>query len=401
MTIVVTVESPRGRLTIRIPDDVPVEQLLPDLLDSTGCQPGSGRWSLVPRGGDALDRERTLRQSGLYQGAILQLRAEDPGPGLATPRPPAPWAEIASLQLRRAGGWAWRAGGQARLPVTKETGAAIRNPRRPVSGDLDGGLASALAEPGLVIAVLSEEQGAGATTVTALLATLLPRLRQAPVAAVDTEGPSGRLSLYLTPADRQPATHARDGLRLLPAPVPAGPADAEGEAAYDALFAQLGRLGGLAVVDCGLPASLGARATLARADVCVAVSRAPGAAAGWTDLTAGLKRRPDQRLVAAVNRAGRPAPGRPRRDTVAAAEGTLSLTYEPAAASRLRAGVFSWEDAPRSWKAEVRALAETLLVGHQQPAARSGQPLRQGRHQAVGTERAGGERDRGGHRNRL
>jgi hypothetical protein len=399
MTIVVTVESPRGRLTIRIPDDVPVEQLLADLLDATGRQPGSGRWSLVPRGGDALDPERTLRQSGLYQGAILQLRSEDPEPGLATPGHRAPWIEIASLQLRRAGAWAWRAGSQARLAVRTETGAAVRK-----SSDLDGRIAGALAEPDLVIAVLSEEQGAGATTVTALLATLLARLREAPVTVVDTEGPSGRLSLYLTPAARQPGAYPLSPatrLKLLPAPVPAGPADAQGEAAYDALFAELERLGELAVVDCGLPGTLGARATLARADLCVAVCRAPGGTAAWRDRTAGQGRRPGQRLVAVLNRAGRPAPGRPRRDTVAADEGTVSLTYEPAAASRLRAGAFSWEDAPRSWKADVRALAEALLVERQQPAARSGQAVSQRRHQAVETERAGGKRDGSGYRHHL
>ena len=63
-----------------------------------------------------------------------------------------------------------------------------------------------------------------------------------------------------------------------------------------------------------------------------------------------------------MNRARRPALGRHVRDPLGAAAGKVSLTYEPAAASRLRAGAFSWDDAPRSWHADVRALAVALLV---------------------------------------
>ncbi|HEY4867493.1 MAG TPA: EsaB/YukD family protein [Candidatus Dormibacteraeota bacterium] len=365
MTIVVTVESPRGRLTVRTPEDVPVEQLLPALLDAVGCEHGSGRWSLVPRGGEPLGRERTLRQSGVYQGAILQLRAEDPEAAMASAEPRAPWAEVASLQLRRAGGWALRAGGQAGLAVTKEAGTGVRNRRRLSTTDEDGGIAGAVTKPGLVIAVLAEEQGAGATTVTALLATLLARLRQAPVTAVDTEGPSGRLSLYLTAPEPQPGPYS-----LSPAAHPTAGIRSQGRLRSGPDGLRLRQLSeqpefgeeGVVVVDCGLPGSLGARATLARADLCVAVSRAPGGPTSWKDRTAAEGRRPGQRLGAVVNRARRPALGRPRRDTPAAAGGKVSLTYEPAAASRLRAGAFSWDDAPRSWHADVRALADALLV---------------------------------------
>jgi WXG100 protein secretion system (Wss), protein YukD len=365
MTIVVTVESPRGRLTIRTPDDVPVEHLLPDLLEAAGCQHASSRWSLVPRGGDALDVERTLRQSGLYQGAILQLRAEHPEAVMAIPGRRSPWAEVASLQLRLAGGRALRAGGQARLAITKETSTGVRNRRRLSNRDVDGGIAGAVVKPGLVIAVLSEEQGAGATTVTALLATLLARLRETPVTAVDTDGPSGRLSLYLTRPDRQPGPYS-----LSPAARPTAESRPQGRSPSGPDRLRLRQLSeqpefgeeGVVVVDCGPPGSLGARATLARADLCVAVSRAPEGTTMWTDGAAARGRRPGQGLVAVVNRARRPALGGARTDKTAAAGGRVSLTYEPAAASRLRAGVFSWDDAPRSWNADARALAEALLV---------------------------------------
>jgi hypothetical protein len=70
-------------------------------------------------------------------------------------------------------------------------------------------------------------------------------------------------------------------------------------------------------------------------------------------------------VVVVVNRIRHSRYSRGAPSQVAPLEGadhTLSLSYEPAAAARLRAAAFGWETAPRSWQAEVRALASVLLV---------------------------------------
>jgi hypothetical protein len=107
LKVLVTVESPRGRQTLAIPDDVPLEQLLPALVEVSGCEGKASRWSLRPRGEGALDPERTLSQNGLYQGAIVELLAEEPLPGMAQGRRLASWGEVASYHARRAWSRAW------------------------------------------------------------------------------------------------------------------------------------------------------------------------------------------------------------------------------------------------------------------------------------------------------
>jgi hypothetical protein len=66
--------------------------------------------------------------------------------------------------------------------------------------------------------------------------------------------------------------------------------------------------------------------------------------------------------VTVVNGTRRPRLGQGASAKVPGADQTVSLSYEPAAAARVRAAAFSWETAPRSWRAEVRALAIALLV---------------------------------------
>jgi hypothetical protein len=108
LKVLVTLESPRGRQALAVPDDVPVEQLLPALVEVTGCEGKADRWSLRPRGEGALDRERSLSQNGLYQGAVVELRAEGPQPGMAQRRRLASWGEVASYHARKAWRRAWR-----------------------------------------------------------------------------------------------------------------------------------------------------------------------------------------------------------------------------------------------------------------------------------------------------
>src|ERR1700738_3153901 len=221
MLVVVPVESPRGRITLAAPNDVPVEELIPELVEACRCEADGSRWTLRARGEDgALAPHRTLDQCGLYQGAVLELTADGPPSARDSKRAAASWAEVGLYHAGRAGARAWNAARRA-LPQPTGTPAtagarvraawqgtpaapppAARDRRRP---ELDRAIASAVLPRGLLIAVLGCERGAGATTVAALLATLLAQLRSEPVAAVDTDAVSGSLSLCLTPGRRVPA----------------------------------------------------------------------------------------------------------------------------------------------------------------------------------------------------
>jgi hypothetical protein len=99
MMVTVTVQSPRGRLTLSAPDDVPIERLLPALVEACRCEKDGTRWSLRAGVEPAPAPHLTLAQSGLYQGAVLELSPEEPPPhqsGLAS------WREVVAVQTRLA-----------------------------------------------------------------------------------------------------------------------------------------------------------------------------------------------------------------------------------------------------------------------------------------------------------
>jgi Mrp family chromosome partitioning ATPase len=338
LKVLVTVESPRGRQTLAVPDDVPVEQLLPALVEVSGCEGQAERWSLRPRGEGALEQERSLGQNGVYQGAILELQAEESEAPAANGRRLASWAEVASYQARNAVSSVWQSSRRGIRPLARSAGR-------------DAAIAGAVLQRGLLVAVISEEPGAGATTVTALLATLLARLRSDRVAAVDADVASGALRQLLP---------AADDLMVLPATV----LGAASDAGSDAFFAELRRTTDLAVIDCGVSSAPPSRAALAHADVRVVVSRAPAGGAPWWERNARPIRLSRQPAVTVVNRTQRSRLPRAAPAQSPGADRTVSLTHEPAAAARLRTAAFSWDEAPRSWQAEVRALATGLLVEH-------------------------------------
>ena len=228
---------------------------------------------------------------------------------------------------------------------------------------------------GLLIAVLGCERGAGATTVAALLATLLAQLRSGLVTAVDTDAVYGSLSLCLTPGRRVPAAdlHSvvahgsgtgslrqqmvaeRHGLLVLPAPTLTGGTASFDQPFYAALLAQLTRSVELAVVDCGVADTPGGRAALASADLAVVCQSEE------TDRLALERslleaRSFCQSVMVVSNRVRR------SRSQGLGADRTVSVSDEPAAAARLRAAAFSWQAGPRSWQGELRALAAALLI---------------------------------------
>jgi hypothetical protein len=136
MMVVVTVESPRGRITLAAPDDVPVEQLLPALAEACRCEGEASRWSLRARREAPLAPERTLEQAGLYQGAILELRAEQPpsrragGPHLAS------WAEVGHYLSQRAAAGVWLGATRwlSRQPPSADARGGRRGSGEPVGG---------------------------------------------------------------------------------------------------------------------------------------------------------------------------------------------------------------------------------------------------------------------------
>jgi Mrp family chromosome partitioning ATPase len=377
MMVVVTVESPRGRLTLAVPDDVPVEQLLPPLVDACRCERMASRWSLRPRGAAELDAERTLEESGVYRGAILELQIGEP-PARPAQRPLASWGEVGVFHARRVAATAWRVGSSSRNPARP----ALSTPAR--ATESDRAISGAVLQRGLLIAVLGRERGAGASTVAALLATLLAGLRGDRVAAVDTDPLSASLTSILTPGRRvqsadllsavtpggidslkQHLVPEQHGVFVLPAPVLAGAGAATrlDQAVYTALLAQLTRSAELAVVDCGVADIPGGRAALASADLAVIVSRAEELEGRRLEQTVQAAGASCRSVVVLVNRSHRPHRGRSAPADLTGADDTVWLSDEPDGAARLRAATFSWETAPGSWHGEVRALAAALLIG--------------------------------------
>lgn len=85
-TLVVTVSSPRGRINVRLPDDQPVNDLLMPI--AAACGVPFGDWELGPEAGGALPMSRSLAESGVGDGSILELRRRSEGPARQDALPP-------------------------------------------------------------------------------------------------------------------------------------------------------------------------------------------------------------------------------------------------------------------------------------------------------------------------
>ena len=88
-----TVSHPGGSVRLCAPDDVPLEQLMGDLLDCTGQ--GDGDWILSGKEGGEYPGWRTLEQLKVRDGTRLRLseRISQPASALAEPRSAGPEAE--------------------------------------------------------------------------------------------------------------------------------------------------------------------------------------------------------------------------------------------------------------------------------------------------------------------
>ena len=326
MRLVVTIESPSGQRLVSVPDDAPVEDLLPALVqECEGGDDGAG-WSLAAQGEPALEAGQTLAEAGLFPGAVLVLTAPPPVVNVPpTPRPP----PIESM----------REAEYSRLLDAAIVSRTVRS---------------------TVIAVVATHPGAGATTVAALLATVLSALRDDRVVAVDANAESGALSHWLvpdgalpgdlyrslfapevTPAEVANALVAADPrLSVLPAPIDASGTRAADGSGWVRLVEHLRHLHHIVIIDCGTR-----RGVVNSADQVVLVSKYGPAAA--------IRPIPKP-VVFVANQA-------PRRRRINGVE--ITIAAEPRAAARLRRRGFAWNDAPPAWRVAVRELAAVLMSG--------------------------------------
>jgi MinD-like ATPase involved in chromosome partitioning or flagellar assembly len=456
--MLVTVAGPRGRRDLSLPADVPVAELLPVLVRLVGDQlPAAARWTLAPAGGQPLAEGSSLAAAGVLHGALLRLDAPPPPrhTPAAPPSPPPlpsdgrtpsertaaalpprhPLAERATLIARVLAGDRHRA-------APAPPGAIAFTPGQPpeagrVGGPLDRlrraretwrstsyleSLDAAVQRPRLArpatVAVAAAQEGAGASTVTGLLGTLLALLREDRVVAVDAGEGTGSLWRTLGVEQEVPAGDPSEGAgdllarlaRAMPAkagldrPRPgSGPADDLVAGLAGAMPAAAGpdaRLGravhGLAV----LPAPV-RRAPLDQGSWQVAIDRLSSLyPVVLLDCGAGLASRHGQALVRAceqlvlvtdadpagaslaveaalpLTRAGLPVTmvvnrmpaggGRLDLDRLGRylpdARGLVAIPDAPAAADELATGAFTWHHAPAGWRRALRELAASLVA---------------------------------------
>jgi MinD-like ATPase involved in chromosome partitioning or flagellar assembly len=350
--MLISLDHGHRRLSLSVPGDLPVESLVPLLVEACGSD-ASATWTLGPRAGAPLGRGQTLREAGVWPGALLLLRPTDAG---ERPRSGGPLAEARE---------AWR--------------AADRVDR------LERAIAAAPWEAGVVIAVASLRPEAGATTITALLAVLLARILRRPPLAIDANLETRALSRHLAPRLRlRPetyldvvagrlrlgdlATTGQDpyGVALLPAPERRG--TAPDAAACATLVARLKAQGLVVLLDCptGYATPWG-QAAWAAADQFVLV--ADGRAADLSALAPAASS-----LTAAgipVGVVSNRARFRSRTIRAAAALGltgaVVGVADDPGAADQLRAGLLTWEAGPPGWRLATAHLAAALADQLAQP----------------------------------
>lgn len=373
--LAVNVDSLSGRHWLELPEDARVDDLLPSLVEV--CEGGSdpAGWSLVPLGEAPLAGERKLGECGLFPGAMLALvapvQAENAAPG-------ADFLPVSELALRI----------KATLQSIGPIARLARAPQRIHSIDrmsdagylrlLDDAIAAPRSGASTVVAVMSANAGAGTTTVTVMLATLLSSLRSDQVAAVDACPQSGALSHWMapesglsegtysslfegppTPEQVQAAlVNVGRGLAILPAPSDQRTKPAADELAWGRLIQHLRHLHNIVILDCGAgfqrPVS---RAALAAADQVVLVSKSTPSDLERLGPTIESIRQRGRTVAVVANLASQ----RARTKRSAAGVQQVTLAYEPLPAQRIKTRGFAWSDAPYSWQESMRELAAVLV----------------------------------------
>lgn len=376
--LTVSVESPSGRHTIDVPLDARVDDLMPGLVQACEGAGDAAGWRLAPKGEGPIEGDRTLRDCGLVRGAVLILSPppSDESAVASAKQPGRMSAESASVIARRF---------RARLTPRAPAADIERAGRDAYLRMLEDAIAASRTGASSVVAVVSDRPGAGATTVAALLATLIDHLRGGRVAVVDASPETASLSHWLSPdsAIGKDAFRSLLGDELTPGQVQAAlvgvgphlwvlPASADQSSARSAdaaawrqLIDQLRHLHNVVIVDCGTgvqrPAGQGAL-EVADQVVLVRSAAAPGPAATATTVIAMRGGR--RAVVVVANQAARPARARRSEDGVQ----EVTIAYEKDAAQRLKTRGFSWSHAPASWQEALRELAATLAGSATAPA---------------------------------
>jgi len=347
----VDVESRSGRHALDVPQDARVNDLVPSLVEVCEGRADGVGWRLAPKGETPLPGTRTLAECGIFAGAVLVLLEPEP-PEDTEPdqvRVPSPAADVN------------RAGDAAYIRV------------------LDGAIVAPRLRASNVIAVVSDHPGAGATTVTVLLATMLGALRDDQLAAVDANPQSGAMSHWMAPdsslskdvysslsrpnltPEQVRAALVAVGPRLSILPSPGEPANAipPGAASWRRIIEHLRHLHNIVILDCGagLQRAL-SRASIDAADQVVLVTAPQLSKLDETAAIAESIRARGKAVVVVANQ----APSRARSTRSTDAVQRVTIAYDPHQAKRLRTRGFTWAGAPVSWQIGVRELA-AILVG--------------------------------------
>jgi MinD-like ATPase involved in chromosome partitioning or flagellar assembly len=420
-TMLITIVGPAGKADVAAPADTPVEELLPTFLELSGAEADGGAWEVGVPGRPPLPGGRTLADAGVADGSVLHLRRLDelePVAPVATEEAPretggaSPSERTRAVLPEQVGGWgrfteAVRAAARRPEPAP---GAATRRTADPKAlvkevpstptqraraawraSDYDRRLDDAVRAPRLrrcaTIAVVSPKGGVGKTTVTALLGGLYALLRRDRTVAVDTNPDYGSLGRALAPehevfvddlldilehpdltATRLDSSLGRgfDGLMVLPAPTDPARMARLDRAAYAKVIDRLQTMAGLLVLDCGTglqePA---AQAAIMAADQLVLVSDAEPSTASLVAEASELLERAGAPITLVVNKVPRSG-GRldlgALEGQIPHAQGLVTLREEPARASRVAAGEFTWTEDPGSWARSVRELAAVLVA---------------------------------------
>lgn len=341
--MVLTLESPSGRTVVSVPQTTPVDELLPGLVRACEGAVEPAGWALAPQGEALIDSTRTFAELGLYSGAVVRLIPPPPTPPAAASA--APTRPPAAPRMESMAEWDY-----------------LRTLERAIgAGNLRGSR---------VIAVAGAQVGAGATTVSVLLSTLLASLRPERIACVDANPQSGALSQWMVPDSALPSSVYRSlldaevapstveaalvsagpRLSVLPAPLDNSVATGD-EAAWTRLIEHLRRLRHVVVLDCGA----GTQRDIAKAAV-----RSADHVVYVTKPNASIKASPPwgKPIVEVTNLSPRRA--RIRRS---GAVPQVAIAIEQQAAVLLKRRGFDWREAPVAWQEAVRELAAVLVAG--------------------------------------
>ena len=379
--LLVNVESPSGgRHTVALPSDAPIDDLMPGLLEACEGSSESAGWTLAPIGEAALEGGTTLGESGLFPGAVLVLMPPAfPSPHRGEGQGEGPWGSLPLVAQRIRAGLRSPAGPPAQPKSIDRLGDSdyLRL--------LEDAIAAPAAGASTVVAVMSVHPGAGTTTVTALLATLLSRLRSEELVAVDANPESGALSHWMVPDSRMSGDTYRSlfadaptpeqvraalvsavpGLAVLPGPADLSRVRSAHVQDWSRLIEHLRHLHHTVLIDCVAGFQRAAcRAALDAADHVVLVSRPHAGAIDTLPPAVESLQRRGRAVVVVANQAHR------RARTMRSARGLQQVTiaYEAKPAAQLKAGGFAWGSAPASWQESLRELAAVLIGSKGAPA---------------------------------